>query len=73
MNEITIYAQIEKTTERIKSKDDMQEVIKDINEICENIYKLPLYNDYIEMLALFNKTYNTCLVASLVASEKVGE
>lgn len=64
MNEATIYAQIEKTTERIKNKDDVQEVIKDINEICENIYKLSLYHDYIEMMALFNKTYNTCLVAS---------
>ena len=69
MNEVTIYEQIEKTTERIKNKDDMQEIIKDINEICENIYKLPLYHDYIEMFALFNKTYHTCLVAS----EKVGD
>ena len=69
MNELTIYAKIEEVTERIKNKDDMQEVIDDINEICENIYKLPLYHDYIEMFALFNKTYNTCLVAS----EKVGD
>ena len=69
MNEITIYAQIESTTERIKNKDDMQSVIEDINEICKNIYELPLYHDYIEMMASFNKTYNTCLVAI----EKVGE
>lgn len=69
MNEVTIYAQIENTTERIKNKDDMQSVIEDINEICESIYKLPLYHDYIEMIALFNKTYNTCLLAS----EKVGD
>ena len=64
MNEVTIYAQIEKTTERIKNKDDMQEVIEDINEISKNLYELPLYHDYIEMMALFNKTYNTCLLAS---------
>ncbi len=64
MNEITIYAKIEETVKRIRNKDNMQEVINDINEICKNIYELPLYHDYIEMMALFNKTYNTCLVAS---------
>ena len=69
MNELTIYAQIENVTERIKHKDDMREIISDINKICESIYELPLYHDYIEMMTLFNKTYNTCLVAS----EKVGE
>ena len=69
MNELTIYAQIENVTERIKHKDDMQEIISDINEVSKNIYELPLYHDYIEMMALFNKTYNTCLLAS----EKVGD
>ena len=69
MNELTIYAQIEKVTKKIKNKDNIQEIIDDINEICKNIYKLPLYHNYIEMMALFNKTYNTCLLAS----EKEGD
>ena len=64
MNEVTIYSQIEEAVERIKNKEDIQEIINDINKICKNIYKLPLYHDYIEMMALFNKTYNTCLLAS---------
>ena len=65
MNELTIYSKIEETTEKIKNKDDMQEIIHDINEICRNIYELPLYHDYIEMIALFNKTYKTCLLANI--------
>lgn len=64
MNELTIYARIEETVEKIKNKEDMQDVISDINEISKNIYELPLYHDYIEMMTLFNKTYNTCLLAS---------
>lgn len=64
MNEVTIYSRIEEVVEKIKNKDDIQEVIEDINEISKNIYELPLYHDYIEMMALFNKTYNTCLLAS---------
>ena len=64
MNEVTIYSQIEEVVEKIKSKEDMQEVINDINKISKNIYELPLYHDYIEMIALFNKTYNTCLMAN---------
>lgn len=57
MNELTIYSQIEEVVEKIKNKNDIQEVIDDINEISKNIYELPLYHDYIEMIALFNKTY----------------
>ena len=64
MNEVTIYSQIEEAVEKIKNKDDIQEVIEYINEISKNIHELPLYHDYIEMMALFNKTYNTCLLAS---------
>ena len=64
MNEVTIYSQIEEVVEKIKNKNDMQEVIEDINEVSKNIYELPLYHDYIEMMALFNKTYNTCLLAT---------
>lgn len=64
MNEVTIYSQIEKVVEKIKNKNDIQKVIEDINEISKNIYELPLYHDYIEMMALFNKIYNTCLLAS---------
>ena len=64
MNEVTIYSQIEEVVEKIKNKNDIQEVIEYINEISKNIYELPLYHDYIEMMALFNKTYNTCLLAS---------
>lgn len=64
MTELTIYSQIEEVVEKIKNKDDIQEVIEYINEISKNIYELPLYHDYIEMMTLFNKTYNTCLLAS---------
>ena len=64
MNELTIYSRIEETIERIKNKDDIEDVINDINEISDNLYKLPLYHDFIEMMALFNNTYHTCLVAN---------
>lgn len=64
MNELTIYSKIEETTQRIKNKEDMQDVISDINEISHNLYELPLYHEYIEMMALFNKIYDTCLLAN---------
>lgn len=64
MNEVTIYLQIEEVVEKIKNENDIQEVIEDISQISRNLYELPLYHDYIEMMALFNKTYNTCLLAS---------
>lgn len=64
MTELTIYSQIEEVVEKIKNKNDIQEVIEYINEISKNICKLPLYQDFIEMIALFNKTYNTCLLVS---------
>ena len=64
MNELTVYSRIEETIKRIKNKDDIEDVISDINEISNNLYELPLYHDFIEMMTLFNKTYHTCLVAS---------
>jgi hypothetical protein len=64
MNEVAIHSQIEEVIEKIKNKNDIQGVIEDINEISKNIYELPLYHDYIEMIVLFNETYNTCLVAN---------
>lgn len=63
MNELTIYSKIEETTEKIKNKEDIQDVISDINEISHNLYELPLYHEFIEMMTLFNKTYDTCLIA----------
>ena len=69
MNELTIYAKIEETTEKIKSEENMEDVISDINEISHNLYKLPLYHEFIEMMSLFNKTYDTCLIAKEKAKE----
>ena len=69
MNELTIYAKIEETTEKIKNKEDMEDVIEDINEICKSLYKLPLYQECVAMMKLFNETYDTCLIAG----EKVEE
>ena len=69
MNELTIYEKIEEATEKIKNKEDMQDVISDINEISHNLYELPLYHEFIEMMSLFNKTYDTCLIAG----EKIEE
>lgn len=65
MNELTIYSKIEEITQRIKNKEDMQNIISDINEISHNLYELPLYHEYIEMMALFNKIYDTCLLANV--------
>ena len=70
MNELTIYARIEETVEKIKNKEDMQDVISNINEISKNLYELPLYHEFIEMMALFNKTYDTCLLANTKAGDK---
>lgn len=69
MNEITIYAKIEETTKKINNKEDMQDVISDINEISRNLYELPLYHDFIEMMSLFNKVYETCLFADVKGND----
>lgn len=63
MSELTIYEKIEEIVEKIKNKEDIQDVISDINEISKNLYELPLYHEFIEMMALFNKIYDTCLLA----------
>ena len=72
MNEITIYSKIEKTTEKIKNKENMQDVISDISEISHNLYELSLYHEFIEMMSLFNETYDTCLIAGTKSTKKGG-
>lgn len=70
MNELTIYSKIEKTTEKIKNKENMQDVISDISEISHNLYELPLYHEFIEMMSLFNEIYDTCLIADTKSTKK---
>ena len=63
--ETTIYKQIKETIQKIISKEDMYDIISDINKIRDDLYKLPLYHEFIEMVALFEKTYNTALMADI--------
>lgn len=69
MTENTIYAKIEETTEKIKNKEDMEDVTEDISEICKSLYKLPLYQECVAMMKLFNDTYDTCLIANTKKGE----
>lgn len=55
---------INETTEKIKNKDNIEDVIKDINEINNYFKEDEVWQEYSKMNQLFMEIYNTCLIAN---------
>ena len=60
-NELTIYARIEDVKERIENKEDEKEVLKEINNIHKEMNKLPLMQEFRNLIILYQKVYDECL------------
>ena len=69
MNELTIYARIEDVKERIENKEDKKEVLKEINNIHKEMNKLPLMQEFRNLIILYQKVYDECLF-NLIGSDK---
>jgi len=70
MNHMTLYQKISETTEKIKNKEDMQDIISNINEISHDLYEEPLYHEFMNMMSLFQEVYDTCLLANAKGEDK---
>lgn len=69
MNELTIYAKIDDIKERIKNKEDKGDVLGDINEVLIEIKKTPLFQEYINLLVLYEKEYDVCIFGEALKGE----
>lgn len=49
---------------KIKNKYDIEEIIKDINDVFNYFKEDEVWQEYSNMYQLFMNTYNTCLLAS---------
>ena len=65
MNIKNIYKQIHNIEERIYNKEDKQSVLDDINKIHFEIMQLPFYQEFIKIMRLYEKEYDTCLLANI--------
>ena len=61
--EITLN-KISVVKDKIKNKYDIEEIIKDIDEIYNYFKEDEVWQKYSEMYLSFMDTYNTCLVAN---------
>lgn len=43
---------------------DKLELLNELNNIGKEMYEIPLFKEYGELFRLYEKTYNTCLLAS---------
>lgn len=50
--------------DKIKNKYDIEEIIKDINDVFNYFKEDEVWQEYSKMYQFFMDTYNTCLVAS---------
>lgn len=70
--EYQIYRQTKEMTlnkiiivkDKIKNKDNIEEVIKDINDIFNYFNNDEVWQEYSKMYQFFMDRYNTCLLAS---------
>lgn len=70
--EYQIYKQTKEMTlnkiiivkDKIKNKDNIEEVIKNINDIFNYFKNDEVWQEYSKMYQLFMNTYNTCLLAN---------
>ena len=49
---------------KIKNKYDIEEIIKDINDVFNYFKEDEVWQEYSNMYQLFMNTYNTCLLAN---------
>lgn len=61
MNELTIYARIDDIKEKIKNKEGKKEVLEEINNIHKEINKLPLMQEFRDLIILYQKVYDEYL------------
>ena len=61
MNELTIYARIDDIKEKIENKEDKKEVLEEINNIHKEINKLPLMQEFRDLIILYQKVYDEYL------------
>lgn len=52
------------TKDKIKNKYDIEEVIKDINDVFDYFKEDEIWQEYSKMYLSFIDTYKTCLVSS---------
>ena len=69
MKELTIYTRIEDVKERIENKEDEKEVLKEINNIHKAMNKLPLMQEFRNLIILYQKVYDECLF-NVIGSDK---
>lgn len=50
--------------DKIKNKYDIEEIIKDINDVFNYFKEDEVWQEYSKMYLYFMNTYNTCLLAS---------
>ena len=50
--------------DKIKNKYDIEEIIKDINNVFNYFKEDEVWQEYSNMYQLFMNTYNTCLLAN---------
>lgn len=55
---------------KIKEKDDIEIIIKDINNILEHFKKDEVWQRYSKMYQSFMDTYNTCLITNTKGSDE---
>ena len=60
-----IYKEIHNIEDRIYNKEDKKSVLDDINKVHYDIMQLPFYKLFIEVIRLYEKEYNTCLLANV--------
>jgi len=61
VNELTIYARIDDIKEKIENKEDKKEVLEEINNIHKEINKLPLMQEFRDLIILYQKVYDEYL------------
>ena len=65
MNIKNIYKELHNIEERISNKEDKQSILDDINKVHYDIMQLPFYKLFIEIIGLYEKEYDTCLLANV--------
>ena len=65
-----IYKEIHNIEDRIYNREDKQSVLDDINKIHYDIMQLPFYKLFIEVIRLYEKEYDTCLLANVGDDKK---
>ena len=69
MTENTIYAKIDKLRERINNDGDKEEILYEIQLLVNDIFKLPIFDEYTELVKLYQIHYDEHLYGGFVNVE----